>query len=126
MGFNAFDHFMLSNGSIIFGAIFAIAIIGFLFILGRGIGEWNKNNQSPKLTVPAEVVTKRSRTSGSHRNASASTWYYVTFQVQSGDRMEFNVRGNEYGMLAEGDIGMLTFQGTRYLEFERVQSDAMG
>lgn len=28
--------------------------------------------------------------------------------------------GREYGMLAEGDIGKLTFQGTRYLSFERV------
>ena len=34
-------------------------------------------------------------------------------------RMEMNVRGSEYGMLAEGDVGKLTFQGTRYLNFER-------
>ena len=27
--------------------------------------------------------------------------------------------GLEYGMLAEGDAGRLTFQGTRYLSFER-------
>ena len=44
---------------------------------------------------------------------------YVTFEVESGDRMEMNVRGSEYGMLAEGDVGKLTFQGTRYLNFER-------
>ena len=48
-----------------------------------------------------------------------TTWYYVTFEVQSGDRMEFGVSGSEYGLLAEGDYGKLTFQGTRYLEFER-------
>lgn len=51
--------------------------------------------------------------------AITSTRYYVTFQVESGDRMEFSVTGLEYGMLAEGDIGKLTFQGTRYLSFER-------
>ncbi|NMA03148.1 MAG: DUF2500 domain-containing protein, partial [Clostridiales bacterium] len=44
--------------------------------------------------------------------------YYVTFQVESGDRMEFRVSGKEYGLLAEGDVGKLTFQGTRYHEFE--------
>ena len=33
--------------------------------------------------------------------------------------MEFQVSGIEYGMLAEGDTGELTFQGTRYLAFER-------
>lgn len=30
-----------------------------------------------------------------------------------------NVSGQEYGMLIEGDHGKLTFQGTRYLEFQR-------
>jgi hypothetical protein len=33
--------------------------------------------------------------------------------------MEFSVYGEEYGMLAEGDEGKLTFQGSRYLGFER-------
>ena len=48
-----------------------------------------------------------------------STSYYATFQVESGDRMELNLSGQEYGLLAEGDRGKLTFQGTRYLGFER-------
>jgi hypothetical protein len=33
--------------------------------------------------------------------------------------MEFAVSGNQYGMIAEGDFGRLTFQGTRFLSFER-------
>ena len=33
--------------------------------------------------------------------------------------MELHVAGHEFGMLIEGDRGMLTFQGTRYLSFER-------
>ena len=48
-----------------------------------------------------------------------STSYYATFEVESGDRMEFHLSGSEYGMLAEGDMGKLRFQGTRYLGFER-------
>ena len=48
-----------------------------------------------------------------------STWYYVTFEVESGDRIELGVNGTEYGMLVEGDYGKLSFQGTRYLGFER-------
>jgi hypothetical protein len=48
-----------------------------------------------------------------------STHYHVTFEVESGDRMELSMSGSEYGMLAEGDTGRLTFQGTRYLSFER-------
>ena len=38
-----------------------------------------------------------------------TTRYYVTFQVESGDRMEFSVSGR-YGLLV--DTGRLTFQGT--------------
>ena len=48
------------------------------------------------------------------------TNYYVTFEVESGDRMELELQGHEYGLLVEGDKGKLTFQGTRYLGFERM------
>lgn len=107
--------------SVIFNILFPIVflcILGiFLYTIIKGIGTWNKNNHSPKLTVPAQVVAKR--TNVHHQQANSSTTYYVTFQVESGDRMELVVRGSEYGMLAEGDVGMLSFQGTRYLGFER-------
>jgi hypothetical protein len=51
---------------------------------------------------------------------SHSTTYYVTFQVESGDRMEMHVSGMEYGMLVEGDYRKLTCQGARYLDFVRM------
>ena len=52
-------------------------------------------------------------------HSSTSTDYYVTFEVASGDDMELEVSGNEYGMLVEEDKGDLSFKGTRYLGFER-------
>ena len=90
-----------------------------------------QNNHSPRLTVPATVVAKRTDVShsssanagdmsGAHGyDTSTFTSYYVTFQVESGDRMEFEVDGSDYGLLVQGDIGKLSFQGTRYLGFER-------
>ena len=93
---------------IIFVMVFGMIIFQFV----TGIGTWHKNNQSPRLSVSATIVAKRENIT--HHS------YYVTFQVESGDRMELPVSGREYGMLAEGDIGKLTFQGTRYLSFERV------
>ncbi len=111
---------------IMFTIVFVIVIGTFLVAAVRGIGEWNRNNHSPKLTVPASIVAKRSHVShrhhrgaGGHRHHHTSTTYYVTFQVDSGDRMEFHMSGQEYGMLIEGDHGNLSFQGTRYLGFER-------
>jgi len=110
-GFNFF--------SIFIPIIFILVIGFFIFMAVKGISTWSKNNQSPMLTVPAEIVSKRTKTSGGSGDSSASTWYYVTFQVQSGDRIELGVNGSEFGMLAEDDLGMLTFQGTRYKGFER-------
>lgn len=103
--------------SLMFFLVFGM--IAFTFI--KGISQWNKNNQSPRLTVDATVVSKRQNVSHHHHDnhVSHSTTYYVTFQVESGDRMEFHVSGTEYGMLIEGDYGDLTFQGTRYLGFVR-------
>lgn len=34
--------------------------------------------------------------------------------------MEFIVSGREYGHMAEGDQGILTSQGTRYISFDRI------
>ena len=106
---------------IIFVMVFGMIIFQFV----TGIGTWHKNNQSPRLSVSATIVAKRESItgdlSGTHDyHSTSSTSYYVTFQVESGDRMELPVSGSECGMLAEGDIGKLTFQGTRYLSFERV------
>ena len=111
--------------SVMVPLIFIIVIVMFIVTAIKGIGQWNKNNHSPELTVPVTIVTKRTnvshhRSAGEHHHHHTSTTYYVTFQVESGDRMEFHVPGHEFGMLVEGDTGNLTFQGTRYLSFERV------
>ena len=113
--------FFVGGFNIMFTLMFALVFGMILFTLIRGISQWNKNNHSPRLTVDATVVSKRQHTSHHHHNnhMSHSTSYYVMFQVESGDRMELHVSGMEYGMLAEGDYGKLTFQGTRYLEFVR-------
>jgi len=111
---------------IMFFIVFGLAISTVLISLIKGVKEWNKNNHSPRLTVPATVVTKRTdvtrrRRSGTngHHHYHTSTNYYVTFEVESGDRMELHLAGSEYGLLVEGDKGKLSFQGTRYLGFER-------
>ncbi len=111
---------------IMFFTIFAIVIVTFIVTAVRGVGQWNRNNNSPVLTVDASIVAKRTQVSHHHHNngsnmhhSSSSTRYYVTFEVESGDRMELPVSGYEYGMLVEGDRGRLTFQGTRYQGFVR-------
>lgn len=112
---------------IMFTLIFLVVMGMFVFAAVKGIAEWNKNNNAPRLTVDATVVSKRTNVSHSHHHhgsghmvhTSASTTYYVTFQVPSSDRMELRVAGHQFGLMVEGDRGRLTFQGTRFLDFER-------
>ena len=132
-GFNDFGFSGFGTGftifQIMFTLVFVLVIGMFIVIAVKGISQWNKNNHSPRLTVPATVVAKRTNVSHHHHHnhggtgmhhTTHSTTYYVTFQVESGDRMELHVAGHEFGMLIEGDRGNLTFQGTRYLGFERL------
>lgn len=111
--------------SILFPIVF-LAVLGFIVaMLIQSLRTWNKNNHSPRLTVEAKVVSKRSSTTHHHSGtdhmmSSTTTTYYVTFQVESGDRMELQVPGHQYGYMVEGDMGRLTFQGTRFLTFDRM------
>lgn len=111
---------MFSMFSILFPIIFLTIFGIIIYTIIKGIGQWSSNNKQPVISVVANVVAKRNHTSGG-RNSGSSTSYYVTFEVESGDRMELKVPATEFGMIAEGDIGKLTFQGTRYLSFERVE-----
>ena len=109
-----------------FTLVFILVIGTFVVTAVKGISQWSKNNNSPRLTVPAVIVAKRTHVTQHHHHGTnghhhhhTSTAYYVTFQVDSGDRIELHVDASEYGMLVEGDRGDLSFQGTRYLGFVR-------
>lgn len=104
---------MLCGAMILIGSIVLIAVL-----IGKGVGRWHHNNQQPVQTLPAQVVTKRTRVSGSG-SSGAHTSYYVTFELQSGERREFLVPGDAYGQLVERDHGQLTFQGTRFHGYAR-------
>lgn len=111
---------------LIFGLVFVLVIGGILFAIVKGIGTWARNNEQPVQSLLARLVSKRTDTSGggmmndtNNMSSRVTTWYYVTFEMDGGERKEFGVGGQEYGLLAEGDRGMLTFQGTRYKDFAR-------
>lgn len=124
-GFGGMDNFM-KIFFILFIIVFVIVMAIIIVVIVRSLMRWNKNNNSPRLTVEATIVAKRPemiRYSGGNSSMdnhhTYRTVYYVTFQVESGDRLELEVDGQEYGILVEGDVGSVTFQGTRYLGFQR-------
>ena len=124
-GFGGFDLFS-TLVPIFFGIVFAFIIGMMIVMFVHIVKEKRKNDASPRLSVPATVVTKRTNVSHRHHHGAndmdyctTDTTYYVTFQVGSGDRMELRMSGRDYGMLFGGDRGTLHFQGTRYLGFDR-------
>lgn len=118
---------------IFFTLIFVLIFGAIIYSIITAAKQGHKNNMSPVLIVEAVVISKRTNVSHHHHSnmtdnnmnnnfteSSSSTSYYTTFQVESGDRIEFHVKGSEYGLMVEGDVGKLKFQGTRFLDFTRI------
>ena len=107
--------FMETFFPIMFIGVFCLVIFVFISTFVKGAKQNKINRNSPTLDVQAKVVAKRMAVRGDHSH----TYYYVTFEVPSGDRMELHVQGADYGMMMEGDNGILRFRGTEFLSFTR-------
>lgn len=124
MGMNSFD--MMFDIVPIFMIIFFIMFFAIIILqIAQGLKTWNKNNNSPRLSVKATIVDKHEDVSyhhhhhDNHTSSTRNTSYYVTFEVESKDRIVLEVAREEYGYLVVNDVGTLTFQGTRYIDFQR-------
>jgi hypothetical protein len=107
--------FMFQIFPILFLAVFGLAIGIFVSVLAKNGKQNRRDNQSPRLTAEASVVSKRTHVWGDHSH----TDYYVTFEFESGDRLELKIPHDRFGYLVEGDKGKLSFQGSRFFGFER-------
>jgi hypothetical protein len=102
--------------------VIAVVFLAITVQIAGGLALWVRNNRMPVESVPARVVAKRTDTWGSgglHTRGRVRTLYFATFELKTGDRLEFELHGRDYGLLVEGDEGMLTYQGTRYQGFQR-------
>ena len=103
--------------------IMAIIVFGVIFF--TMIKQWNKNRYSPKLVVNAKVVEKRIKISkflnqgGEIPRDEEFESCYVIFQLDNGEQIELWVKRSIYLKLSKGDRGKLSFQGTKYLGFEK-------
>ncbi len=108
------------TGFLVFGGIVAaIVVLGFATVIIKGVGRWSSNNASPVVTTSACVVARRSDVSGGGGESHAHTSYYATFELPTGERHELAVPSREFGLIADGDAGQLTYQGTRFKTFDR-------
>lgn len=82
--------------------------IVFLFLKDR----WDNiiNNFMKEITLPTKIVSKKIDAEN----------YYMTFQLEDGRKLELLVDSYFYNYYSEGEKGMLTHRGTRFINFERV------
>lgn len=106
--------------------LFIGLFIGVICVIGATLLphllEWFDNSQQSVQRIYARVIAKRVNIYGSVHSQTGiqtTTTYYVTFEFDNQERRELTVSGPEYGMLVEGDVGILEFQGTQYHGFER-------
>ncbi len=114
----------------LFNVIFFIMFFGilgmFVFRIGKLISVKISNDNSPIIEKRVKVVDKRTSVSHYvHNNANGnmqnhnSTYNYITFEAEDRERTEFLIKDKCFGLIVVGDIGVLKFQGTRFLEFNR-------
>jgi Protein of unknown function (DUF2500) len=111
--------------------IIIVFFIFFFSILAFGIGsavkskfdeveKTKKNDSLPISEKPVKITSRRTYVSGGGK-FNAHTTYYVTFEiVETKERLEFEIPSDKYGLMAENDLGELTFQGTRFNKFQRM------
>jgi ribosomal protein L40E len=99
---------------IVFLAVLVISVGGSII---KTLGDQARNEAAPVLTADAVVAAKRLQVE--NRGKSHSTEYFATFDLASGERIELELDGKQYGLLAEEDRGALRYQGTWFLAFDR-------
>ena len=104
-----------------FAAVALLILTGILTMIYKGLAQRSRDNASSLLTVPAVVLAKRQEVRRGENSSSNS--YYVTFELQGHDRLEFPVLGQQWGTLLEGDRGRVTYQGSRFKGFDRTPQD---
>ena len=109
--------------------VLIIAIFTAIFF--RCIFEWTINKCSAMESVDAFVVAKQQGmiqqqipnagdATGEHGfTLQEQPWYKITFRMTDSTEKEFNVDNQSFRELKEGEKGILTYQGTRYLGFKK-------
>ena len=118
--FGSSENFYIIPFIILFAAIIGVSLIII-------VAHWIKDRRSPRIVVQATISDKRIQKDyvSRLRNASPGTHlhriitYYVIFDLETGEHIELRISKLKYAELKKGSSGKLTFQGTRYIGFER-------
>ncbi|MGO4958370.1 DUF2500 domain-containing protein [Luteococcus sp. Sow4_B9] len=120
---------LFDSFGIIFAVVASFVLLGFVLVFGAIIWRAVRYARATPMHGVATCVAKRTEVSGSGggMNAStgtmdmahSSTTYRATFELEDGQRMELLLDGRQYGMLAEGDRGILNWRSDVFQGFQR-------
>lgn len=97
--------------------IILFAILLLFVSLIKMIKSKGSNRIFPVQSCVVTVVSKRIQQTTFA--GDGVTKYFSTFQLENKKRIELQLSGEDYGLLAEGDYGELMYQGNRFINFER-------
>ena len=102
-----------------------IALTVFVILMLRRNHKSNPKEHAAGKTVKARVLSKRERKrrdpniSPYDRNLAAviTNFYYITFETKNFEHIELSVTGEVYHALPEDQVGTLTYEGSRFIDF---------
>lgn len=103
------------------GGLLAIILLMIVAKLTSKVNIEERQGDKPVYNMEASVKAKRTLVEADPEHPGASrTRYFVTFHKRDGNRVELEVPGEDYGLAAEGDEGVLVWQGDEFIVFKRV------
>lgn len=103
------------------GGMVAILLLMLVAKLTSKVNVEEKQGRKPVYNIQATVKGKRTLVEADPENpAIPRTRYFVTFHKRDGNRVEMEVPGEDYGLAAEGDEGILVYsKGEEFIVFKR-------
>ncbi len=101
-----------------FVVIVLVIVLSILSAIVKSVRQNQRNEAAGHSELAARVFGKREEMRGGGETRIRTT-YYLAFELEGGERNEFEVPSELYGLTAEGDTGTLRFMGTKFEGFER-------
>ena len=104
------------------GGMAAILLLMLVAKLTGRVNVEEKQGRKPVYNIQAEVKGKRTLVEADPENPNIpKTRYFLTFHKRDGIRVEMEVPGEDYGLAAEGDEGILAYtKGDEFIVFKRM------
>ncbi len=107
--------------TMLLGGLGAILLLMLVAKLTGKVNVEDREGRKPIYNIQAEVKGKRTLVEADPDTpAVPRTRYFLTFHKRDGVRVEMEVPGEDYGLAAEGDEGILVYtKGDAFIVFKR-------